>query len=845
LVVTSGVWLLVGTASALTNQTSLSITSRSGSYGTPLTLATTGGSGTGTVSYLAVNGTAQGCFVESGVLSVTQAGTCLVTATKASDSKYNSKASSQTTINFARADQTAISLTSTTGTFGATLLLNTAGGSGVGVVTFQVSNGTAQNCSEQAGVLNVTQAGTCLVTATRAADNNYNSRSSSRTTVTFERADQVALSISSTTGTYGTPLTLTTSGGNGLGTVTFQVQNGTAQNCSEQAGLLSVTRPLRVTEVGTCLVIATKAADANYRTAASSTTTITFSTSAFANQDFASADFTNAVLTNADFTNSNLSRAILTGTNLTNANLAGAILSGVRSGSITGTPAALPSGWKLSKGFLVGPGANLSGANLAGATLAYANLTGTDLSHANLTSANLRLVRLSRANLTGANLTGANVGGADIRGASLSGVRTGSLIGTPSWLPSGWKLLSGYLVGSGANLRNANLSGVYFGNDVDASDADFSGANLTGAIFGPTTLISGANLTGANLSQARINGTDLSWVTLTGANLSDTDLSRYDYGQGFFSETKIAAVVSGSITGVPAPLPFGWKLVGGYLIGPNVNLAGANLTGLDLTGTNLGGAILSDANLTRTKLASVTLGGIVSGGVSGTPTSLPGGWRIDNGFLIGASADLSGASLPLINLSGTNLTLSDFSGAVLTASNLSGANLSMTNLSGANLVGANLSNADLTNADLTGANLTGADLTGAKLIIDSGHFGYGTILRRANLTQAKLAGATLTGLMSGSITGTPASLPTGWSLAGGYLIGPSANLEGANLSGLDLTGLDLTGVYLSRAILKGVNLTRTKLDGATISGVLSGGIIGTPASLPAGWSIVNGVFVRG
>jgi uncharacterized protein YjbI with pentapeptide repeats len=39
--------------------------------------------------------------------------------------------------------------------------------------------------------------------------------------------------------------------------------------------------------------------------------------------------------------------------NLSGANLKGANLNGVTSGGITGTPAALPSGWRLVKGYLV------------------------------------------------------------------------------------------------------------------------------------------------------------------------------------------------------------------------------------------------------------------------------------------------------------------------------------------------------------------------------------------------------------------------------------------------------------------------------------------------------------
>ncbi len=84
-------------------------------------------------------------------------------------------------------------------------------------------------------------------------------------------------------------------------------------------------------------------------------------------------------------------------------------------------------------------------------------------------------------------------------------------------------------------------------------------------------------------------------------------------------------------------------------------------------------------------------------------------------------------------------------------------------------------------------------------------------LNTADLTNTDLTGANLTGVRSGSIVGTPSSLPAGWQLINGYLVGSGANLTGANLYGADLTNADLTGANLYR------NLG-------------SGAIIGTPLS---------------
>ena len=153
--------------------------------------------------------------------------------------------------------------------------------------------------------------------------------------------------------------------------------------------------------------------------------------------------------------------------------------------------------------------------------------------------------------------------------------------------------------------------------------------------------------------------------------------------------------------------------------------------------------------------------------------------------------------------------------------------------------------ADLSDADLFFANLSGADLIGANL--------SGANLTLANLSGADLNSATLIGVISGNITGTP-TLPSGYQMAGGYIVGPSADLTGANLTGADLSGVtsgnitgtptlpsgyqmmngyivgpgvDLSGADLTNTDLSFADLTNTDLEGADLSGAdLSGADLG-------------------
>jgi uncharacterized repeat protein (TIGR02543 family) len=94
-------------------QSVLTMSAASGTYGSTTTLTTTGGSGSGAVSFDVVSGN---CSVAGDVLSATSAGNCVVTATKASDGTYGSITSAQSTIVIS--DNSTISYSGGTGATG-------------------------------------------------------------------------------------------------------------------------------------------------------------------------------------------------------------------------------------------------------------------------------------------------------------------------------------------------------------------------------------------------------------------------------------------------------------------------------------------------------------------------------------------------------------------------------------------------------------------------------------------------------------------------------------------------------------------------------------------------------
>jgi uncharacterized repeat protein (TIGR02543 family) len=96
-------------------QSTLTINAATGTYGSTTTLATTGGSGSGSVSFDVVSGN---CSVAGDVLSATSAGNCVVTATKASDATYGAITSAHSTVVIGKKSEIfSYSISSSTGSF--------------------------------------------------------------------------------------------------------------------------------------------------------------------------------------------------------------------------------------------------------------------------------------------------------------------------------------------------------------------------------------------------------------------------------------------------------------------------------------------------------------------------------------------------------------------------------------------------------------------------------------------------------------------------------------------------------------------------------------------------------
>jgi uncharacterized protein YjbI with pentapeptide repeats len=315
--------------------------------------------------------------------------------------------------------------------------------------------------------------------------------------------------------------------------------------------------------------------------------------STYPGADLAACDLTNATLTSRNLIGANLISARLVNANLagsflTGANLTGAILSGVRSGSLHGVPLYLPSGWVQQMGYLIGPGANLTGANLTLVNLCGLNLDGTKLAGATLTQvlscgtlagtpaslpAGTHLVKGwllgPGVGIEGLDFTNSNQG---LDGLSFAGYDLHGATVTNSFFITDF---------TGANFANSHLSSVDF-HDYTVANASFAGATMSYVTFSNLD-VTGTNFSGASfdrVSGAKLTGTPIGlpagftltkgWIVgptsgLANADLSSADLSNRDLHQVYAEGTNFN----------------------------NANLTNVDFTHADLNGATFAGATIT------------------------------------------------------------------------------------------------------------------------------------------------------------------------------------------------------------------------------------------------------------
>jgi MBG domain/IPTL-CTERM motif len=225
----------------------------------------------------------------------TNAGTYAVTANCAANGNYSALTDAAAG-NFviATASQTlTVSPTTANVNAGVGQAITLSGAQGTGQVTYNVSNSGSVTCTlsneSNTGVTvtGTSGSGSCSVTASIAADNNYEAGASNTAIVYINLVPQTGftLNLSSTSVTTNTPVNLSTTGGQGDGNVTYtaeaqgplpasvQSQNTKARAAGLQCNI-SGTVLIPTGGTGVCVATAVKAADGNFA-AASATVNVT------------------------------------------------------------------------------------------------------------------------------------------------------------------------------------------------------------------------------------------------------------------------------------------------------------------------------------------------------------------------------------------------------------------------------------------------------------------------------------------------------------------------------------------------------------------------------------------
>lgn len=155
------------------NQETLTYTGpTTGTYGDKLTLSSSGGSGTGAVTY-ETTGTAceLGTGADAGKLLITSGtGTCSVTVNKAADNNYKDATSGPQTITVNKANQTITFNALTDKIVPANFTVSASASSGLPV---SFSAGPIGTCTISGTNVSVTGVGACTITASQAGDSNY------------------------------------------------------------------------------------------------------------------------------------------------------------------------------------------------------------------------------------------------------------------------------------------------------------------------------------------------------------------------------------------------------------------------------------------------------------------------------------------------------------------------------------------------------------------------------------------------------------------------------------------------------------------------------------------------
>jgi Putative Ig domain len=227
----------------------------------PITLTAAGGASGNPVTF-ATTSAATICTVSGSTLTITGAGTCVVTADQAGNGNYAAalQISASVVVNQASQAITGFAPTSPV-TFGAAPINLTATGGASGNPIVFATTSAATVCTVSGATLTITGAGTCALTANQAGNANYTAAPQVTAGVVINPASQVITFAGPASRAFDSgPFAITASGGASGNPVTFT--SLTPATCSVAGNAVTLLG------VGTCTLRASQAASGNYSAAA-------------------------------------------------------------------------------------------------------------------------------------------------------------------------------------------------------------------------------------------------------------------------------------------------------------------------------------------------------------------------------------------------------------------------------------------------------------------------------------------------------------------------------------------------------------------------------------------------
>ena len=226
----SGVISAVFPTTAKQAQTTLSITSLTAStkafpYSQALSISTSGGLGTGATTFaIATGGSASGCALSdstaTATITATTIGTCLIQASKAADSTYDTTTSTAATFSFTKATQTTTFATPSAMTVGGST--QTVAPTASSSLTVTLTSTTTGICTVAGFEITAVTPGTCSITAGQAGNANYEAAAEIIRSFSITGVVSIAAIAGVTAPVTGaTPVSTTTAGNGHTGTVSW------------------------------------------------------------------------------------------------------------------------------------------------------------------------------------------------------------------------------------------------------------------------------------------------------------------------------------------------------------------------------------------------------------------------------------------------------------------------------------------------------------------------------------------------------------------------------------------------------------------------------------------------